>query len=63
MLVLLIEGIYEVTVEMGSGTMMHKPSLIRIGSGIKKLLGEYIYGHTDSTSISSILLIFSKYEK
>jgi hypothetical protein len=52
MLVLLIGGIYEVSVEIGSGTMMHKPSFIKIGSGVKKLLGEYTYGHAKSMLIS-----------
>jgi hypothetical protein len=33
------DGIYEVAVEMGSGTMIYIPGFIKIGSGIQKLIG------------------------
>jgi hypothetical protein len=35
-------------VEMGSGVMIYIPSLIKIGSGIQKLIG----GYTDSMVIA-----------
>jgi hypothetical protein len=38
--------------EMDSGAMMYIPSLIKIGSGIQKLLGGgYAHRHTDSKVI------------
>jgi hypothetical protein len=37
--------------EMSSGAMIYIPSLIRIGSGIQKLMGG-IHRHTDSKVIS-----------
>jgi hypothetical protein len=39
-------------VEMGSGAMTYIPSFIKIGSAIQKLIGEYIYRHTDCQAIS-----------
>jgi hypothetical protein len=38
-------------IEMGSGAMIHIPSLINIGSGIKKLIGG-IHRHTDTMVIA-----------
>jgi hypothetical protein len=35
------EGFMKYTVEMGSGAMMHISSLIKIGSGIQKLIGGF----------------------
>jgi hypothetical protein len=46
MLVLLVGGIYEVHIEMGSGGMMYIPSFIKTGLGIKKLLERNT--HTDT---------------
>jgi hypothetical protein len=37
--------------EVGSGVMTYIPSLIKIGSGIQKLIGG-IFKHTDSEMIS-----------
>jgi hypothetical protein len=40
-------------VEMGSGAMIYTPSLIKIGSGIQKLIGGGDpQTHTDSTKIA-----------
>jgi hypothetical protein len=44
-------GIYGVPVEMGSVAMMYIPSLIKISSGIQKLIGR-IHRHTDSMEIA-----------
>jgi hypothetical protein len=41
MLVLLKGGVYYYAVEMGLDAMMCIPSSIKIGSGIKKLIGGY----------------------
>jgi hypothetical protein len=38
-------------IEMGSGVMIYILSLIKIGSGIQKLIGK-IHRHTDSMVIS-----------
>jgi hypothetical protein len=38
-------------VEMGSGAMVYIPNFIKIGSGIKMLMGG-IHRHTDSMAIS-----------
>jgi hypothetical protein len=35
-----VKGITKYAVEMGSGAMIYIPSLIKIGSGIKKLMGD-----------------------
>jgi hypothetical protein len=35
----LMREIYEVRVEMGSGTAIHIPSFVKIGSGVQKLIG------------------------
>jgi hypothetical protein len=45
MLVLLIEGIYKLAAEMGSGAIICVPGLKIIDSGIKMLIrgGEYTY--------------------
>jgi hypothetical protein len=45
---------------MGSGAVMYLPSLIKIGSGIKRLIGGDTPTHTDSNAISSAYFIFSK---
>jgi hypothetical protein len=34
-------------VKMGSDAMIYIPSLIKIGSGIRKLMGEGFHRHTD----------------
>jgi hypothetical protein len=34
-----MEGIYKYAVEMGSGSMIHIPRFIKIGSAIQKLMG------------------------
>jgi hypothetical protein len=49
----LIEGIYEVAVEIGSVAMiyMYISSFVNIGSGIQKLLGG-IHRHTDRMEIA-----------
>jgi hypothetical protein len=39
-------------IEMSSGTMIYMPSFIKIGSGIEKLMGRRIHGHTDSMVIA-----------
>jgi hypothetical protein len=42
----LMEGIYEVSLEMSSGAMIYIPSFIKVGSGIQKLIAG-IYRRTD----------------
>jgi hypothetical protein len=37
---------------MGSGAVIYVPSLIKIGSGIQKLMGGNTQTHTDSNVIS-----------
>jgi hypothetical protein len=44
-------------VEIGSGAMIHIPSFIKIGSSIRKLIGEI---HRQQGDIISLLLFFSK---
>jgi hypothetical protein len=39
------EGLFNQTVELGSGAVIHVPSFIKIGSGIRKLMGG-IHTHT-----------------
>jgi hypothetical protein len=39
------------TVEMGSGAAIYKPSFIKTGSGIQKLIGR-IHRHKDSMEIA-----------
>jgi hypothetical protein len=39
-------------VEMGSGAMVHIPSLIKIGSVIQKLIGRGMHRHTVSMEIA-----------
>jgi hypothetical protein len=41
-------------VEMGSGAMVYRPSFIKIGSAIQKLMGGggYAYRHTERKAIS-----------
>jgi hypothetical protein len=41
------EGFMKYTVEVGSGAMIHIPSFIKIGSGIRKLIGgiHRLHGH------------------
>jgi hypothetical protein len=51
-------GIYEV--EMGSDAMIHKPSFIKIGSGIQKLLGGDTQTHRRHDNLISLHLFFSK---
>jgi hypothetical protein len=46
-------------VEMGSGAMVYIPSFIKIGSGIRKLIGG-ILRHTDSIQIAYAYFYFSK---
>jgi hypothetical protein len=38
-------------VEMGSGAVIYVPSFIKIGSGIRKIIGG-IYGHTDIMEVA-----------
>jgi hypothetical protein len=45
-------GIFEVTVEIGSGAMIYIPSFIKTGSGSPKVIAEGIHRHTDSMVIS-----------
>jgi hypothetical protein len=45
-LVLLMGRICEVAIQMGSGAMIHMPSLIKIGSGIQKLGGIHVQTQT-----------------
>jgi hypothetical protein len=48
-------------VEMGSGGMIYVPSFIKIGSGIRKLIGEYTDIQTQRQQGDLIsLLSFSK---
>jgi hypothetical protein len=42
-------------IEMGSAAMIYMPSLIKIGSGIPKLIGG-IHRHTDSMEIAKAYL-------
>jgi hypothetical protein len=51
-------GIYEVPVQMGSGTMIYIPSFIKIGSGIQTLMAGGIYRHTDSMVIPYAFYFF-----
>jgi hypothetical protein len=46
-----MEGIYEVTVEIGSCAMIHIPGFVKIGSGIQKLIGG-IHRRTENVVIS-----------
>jgi putative component of toxin-antitoxin plasmid stabilization module len=46
MLVLLAEGIYELAIEMGSGTLVYMSSFIKFGSPIQKIIGGDT--HTDT---------------
>jgi hypothetical protein len=65
MLVLLMDEIYEASVEIGSRTMMHKPSFIKIGSGIKRQLREHIQidrKHIDLISLILFVLFFQNME-
>jgi hypothetical protein len=39
-------------IEMGSGAMIYIPSLIKIGSGIQKLMGRGIHRPTDRMEIA-----------
>jgi hypothetical protein len=48
MLVLLIGGFFNYSVEMGSGGMIYASSFIRIGSGIQKLIRR---GYTDTQTV------------
>jgi hypothetical protein len=46
-------------VEMGSGAMIYKPSFIKIGSGIQRLIAwVVIHGHTDTWRSHKPTLIF-----
>jgi hypothetical protein len=45
------EGFIKYAVEMGSGAMIYIPSVIKIGSGIQKLIGG-IHRHPDSIEIA-----------
>jgi hypothetical protein len=45
-------------VEVGSGTMIRIPSLIKIGSAIQRLIGEY----TDRQHVDRINLLFQNKE-
>jgi hypothetical protein len=49
MLILVMEGMYEVSFEMGSGAMIYIQSLTKIGTGFRKLI---VWGlqnrHTDT---------------
>jgi hypothetical protein len=44
-------GFMKYAVEMGSGVMIYIKSLIKIGSGIQRLMGGGIHRHTDSMVI------------
>jgi hypothetical protein len=46
-------------VEMGSGATIYIPSLINIGSGIQKLIGEDAQTHRQNGDLIGILLFFS----
>jgi hypothetical protein len=39
-------------VEMGAGAMTHIPSFIKIGSGVRKLIGGYTDTQTDRKEIA-----------
>jgi hypothetical protein len=45
-------------VQLGSGAMIHIPSLIRIGSGIHRLIGEGIHRHRQQRDLISLLSLF-----
>jgi hypothetical protein len=48
MLVLLKEWIYKVSRAKSLGAMTHIPGLIKIGSGVQKLIGGNLYRPTDT---------------
>jgi hypothetical protein len=50
-------------IEMGSGSMIYKPSFIKIGSGIQTLIGGiYIQKHRQQGDRISLLLFFKNKE-
>jgi hypothetical protein len=49
-------------VEMGSGAVIYIPSFIKIGSGVRKLIGG-IHRHTDSMVIAQAYFNFLKVRK
>jgi hypothetical protein len=50
------------TVEMGSGAMIYVPSFIKIGSGIRKLIGVDMETHRQQGDLISLLLFFQNKE-
>jgi hypothetical protein len=57
------EGIYELAFEMGLGSIIHKPSFIKIGSGIQELIeGKHMqtHRHRQESGLISLLLLFSE---
>jgi hypothetical protein len=49
-------------IEMGSGAMIYIPNFIKIGSGIQKLMGGYMYrhAHRQQGDLISLLLFLLK---
>jgi hypothetical protein len=60
-----MEGFIKYAVEMGSGVMIYIPSFIKIGSGIKKLIGGAYTDtqHGDRISLLLFLAYFPYFEK
>jgi hypothetical protein len=54
-LVLLKGEINELAIEMGSCTSIHKPSFIKTGSAIQKLIGGYTFRQTDIHTDSKVI--------
>jgi hypothetical protein len=42
---------------MGSGVMIYLPNFIKIGSGVKKIIGEGIYRHRQHGDLKSLLVL------
>jgi hypothetical protein len=59
MLVLLIEGIYELVVKMDSGALIYTSSCIKFGSAIQKLIAG-IHIHTQRQQGDLLNLFFSQ---
>jgi hypothetical protein len=58
-----MRGIFNCTVEMGSGAVKYLPSFIKIGAGIQKLMGVGGHRHTDSKVILKAYIYFFKMRK
>jgi hypothetical protein len=53
-----LEGFKKYAVEMGSGAMIYIPSIIKIGSGIQKLIAADAQTHRQYGDLISPLLFF-----